>query len=112
MEYKTDEQAETLTCISTLAPGQYLMKIEYTGMHNDKRMGFYRTKFEVSFELLMSQCLVRFLCHSSNFSCAVKLQPLVTAYRHADCAPVGDCGHTFRQSYCWRLFATMYLALA
>ena len=53
MEYKTDEQAETLTCISTLAPGQYLMKIEYTGMHNDKRMGFYRTKFEVSFELLI-----------------------------------------------------------
>ena len=36
----------TLVCPS-LAPGQHLVRIEYRGVHNDKRMGFYRTKFEV-----------------------------------------------------------------
>lgn len=45
--YKLDDDSETLTCITTLAPGQYTLDIEYTGIHNDKRMGFYRTKFEV-----------------------------------------------------------------
>ena len=48
VEYKLDEKAETLTCITPLETGQYTIKIEYTGIHNDKRMGFYRTKFEVS----------------------------------------------------------------
>ena len=51
VEYELDEKAETLTCITRqLEPGQYTIKIEYTGIHNDKRMGFYRTKFEVSQE--------------------------------------------------------------
>ena len=45
--YKLDESSETLTCMKSLAPGQYTLNIEYTGIHNDKRMGFYRTKFEV-----------------------------------------------------------------
>ena len=35
---------ETLTIKCSLDCGSHVINISYTGCHNDKRMGFYRTK--------------------------------------------------------------------
>jgi hypothetical protein len=43
-----EEERVKFTFENEIKVGKCLLKIHYSGIHNDKRMGFYRSKFTVS----------------------------------------------------------------